>query len=234
MNNELISKSKTFAVEVMKLCERTKSSPLIEKLLLNGTGIGSNIHDASHSIDTDAKMRVALEMCCAAEYLLTLLLDSGSINDKQILADCLQLKEMITNHMSGGKSVCDKPACDEDDEEEVEEEIPTPVQPAPQPQPEPRPAPLIQAKEEEEDDEEEVEEEEVPPEPEPSKPMSGGFNFGALCATSVQHLKNEICTKEESPAEEKVEEEQTNHEEEKPTTETCRSFPTNFINQFRK
>jgi len=96
--DELVTKSKLFAVEIVKLCEKTKASSLVDSLLKNGTSIGSNIHEASHAIDSDAKMRTAFELCCSTEYLLSLLIDSGDISNTQILADCLELKEMLNSY----------------------------------------------------------------------------------------------------------------------------------------
>jgi len=94
----LINKSRSFALKVVELCKDTKASVLTNQLLRSGTSIGANIHEANYAHgrnDFIAKMQIALKECYETEYWITLLLESNSIQDKQILEDCLELKRML-------------------------------------------------------------------------------------------------------------------------------------------
>jgi len=100
MNDKpLITKSRAFALNTMKLCKSNKfQSVLNNQLLKSGTSIGANIHEANYAHskpDFIAKMQIALKECYETEYWITLLIEANEILDKQILEDCLELKRML-------------------------------------------------------------------------------------------------------------------------------------------
>lgn len=76
----LMSKSKTFALNIIKVCNTVKStkkeSVLTNQLLRSGTSIGANIREAfsGHSkADFIAKLQIALKECSESEYWIELL-----------------------------------------------------------------------------------------------------------------------------------------------------------------
>jgi len=102
----LITKSRVFALNIIKLCNETKPSVMTKQVSRSGTSIGANIHEANYAhgrADFIAKMQIALKECYETEYWLTLLLDSKTIENKQILEDCLELKRMLIASVSTAK-----------------------------------------------------------------------------------------------------------------------------------
>ena len=94
----LVTKSRVFALKIIKLGEEIKSSILTNQLLRSGTSIGANIHEANYAhskADFIAKMQIALKECYETEYWITLLLESKIIDDTQILEDCLELRRIL-------------------------------------------------------------------------------------------------------------------------------------------
>lgn len=76
----MLSKSKDFAVEIVKLCRWLKQEKhetvLANQLLRSGTSIGANIHESKYAhgrADFIAKMQIALKECYESEYWLELL-----------------------------------------------------------------------------------------------------------------------------------------------------------------
>ena len=68
--NQLIDLSKQFAVDIVKLCAVFRSSDkgniLLNQLLLCGTSIGANIHEANYAsskADFINKLHIALKEC---------------------------------------------------------------------------------------------------------------------------------------------------------------------------
>ena len=100
MNDKpLITKSRAFALKIMKLCKISKfQSAVSNQLLKSGTSIGANVHEANYAHskpDFIAKMQIALKECYETEYWITLLIEADEIEDKQVLEDCLELKRML-------------------------------------------------------------------------------------------------------------------------------------------
>lgn len=76
----LMTKSKTFALEVIRACkalrEAKRESALISQFLRPGTSIGANIREAFYThgkADFVAKLHIALKECSETEYWLELL-----------------------------------------------------------------------------------------------------------------------------------------------------------------
>ncbi len=72
--NQLVALSKTFAVDIINLCDtmkiQGKASAIINQLLRSGTSIGANIHEANYAsskADFINKFQIALKECYETE-----------------------------------------------------------------------------------------------------------------------------------------------------------------------
>ena len=105
-NNEIVLKSKTFALRVIKLfrwlSEEKKEYILSKQLLRSGTSIGANVKEATcaqSKADFYAKMYIALKESAETEYWLELLYESGTMSETEfssIYADCKELVRILT------------------------------------------------------------------------------------------------------------------------------------------
>lgn len=109
-DSPLITKSKTFALNIIKVCNTVKStkkeSVLTNQLLRSGTSIGANIREAfsGHSkADFIAKLQISLKGCSESEYWIELLIESGYYDDKAILNDCIELKKLLVSSINTAK-----------------------------------------------------------------------------------------------------------------------------------
>lgn len=107
----LITKSKTFALDIIKICNTVKStkkeSVLTNQLIRSGTSIGANIREAfcGHSkADFIAKLQIAHKECSESEYWLELLLESGYYSDKTVLDKCIEIKKMLISSLTTAKN----------------------------------------------------------------------------------------------------------------------------------
>jgi len=110
-DSPLLSKSKAFALEIIKVCNEIKSSKresvLTHQLIRSGTSIGANIREAfyGHSrADFISKLQIALKECSESEYWLELLIQSGYCSDKNILNHCIELKRLLIASLNTAKS----------------------------------------------------------------------------------------------------------------------------------
>ena len=110
MNSPLIIKSKQFALDIIKLCNKVKSekkdSVLSNQLIRSGTSIGANIHEANYAhsrADFISKMQIALKECSESEYWIELLIESGYYEDKTILDKCVELKKILISSINTAK-----------------------------------------------------------------------------------------------------------------------------------
>ena len=101
-DSPLITKSKGFALAIIKLCNTVKKehreSVLTNQLLRSGTSIGANIREAffAHSKpDFIAKLQIALKECSESEYWLELLTEAGYSDNTAILEQCRELKRLL-------------------------------------------------------------------------------------------------------------------------------------------
>ena len=111
INSPLIVKSKTFALEIIKVCNQIKStkreSVLTNQLIRSGTSIGANIREAFYAhgkADFIAKLQIALKECSESEYWLELLIESGYCDDKSILNKCTELKKILISSINTAKA----------------------------------------------------------------------------------------------------------------------------------
>ena len=106
-NNIIVTKSKAFALRVIKLnkflCNEKKEYVLSKQLLKSGTSIGANVKEAirgQSKADFYSKMNIALKEASETEYWLELLFESGYINETEfnsIYTDCQELIRILTS-----------------------------------------------------------------------------------------------------------------------------------------
>ena len=116
--NLILDKSMDFSVRVVNLykylCSEKNENILSKQLLRCGTSIGANAHEATNgqsSRDFLAKMYVAFKEATETEYWLKLLLRTGYLTEEQgesILADCVELKRILTSIIKTRKSNAEK------------------------------------------------------------------------------------------------------------------------------
>ena len=103
----LITKSKVFALQVIRVCDTIKGRHVLtNQLLRSGTSIGAIIREAfyAHSrADFIAKLQIALKECAETEYWLELLAESGYYRDESIEAQCEELKRMLISSIKTAK-----------------------------------------------------------------------------------------------------------------------------------
>ena len=110
MDSPLILKSKQFALNIIKVCNRIKSakreSILTNQLIRSGTSIGANIREAFYGHgrnDFIAKLQIALKECSESEYWLELLIESGYFDDTTILSQCIEIKKILISSINTAK-----------------------------------------------------------------------------------------------------------------------------------
>lgn len=110
MDSPLLSKSKSFALEIIKVCNEIKSSKresvLTNQLIRSGTSIGANIREAFYGhgrADFIAKLQIALKECSESEYWLELLIESGYYNDSTVLEHCIEMKKLLISSLNTAK-----------------------------------------------------------------------------------------------------------------------------------
>ena len=110
LDSPLLSKSKTFALSIIKCCNEIKASKhetvLTNQLIRSGTSIGANIREAfyAHSkSDFTAKLQIALKECSESEYWLELLIESEYYNNQKILYDCIEVKKLLISSINTAK-----------------------------------------------------------------------------------------------------------------------------------
>ena len=109
-DSPLLSKSKAFALEIIRVCNEIKRNQkegiLTNQLVRSGTSIGANIREAfyAHSkADFIAKLQIALKECSESEYWLELLIESGYYADKTVMEHCTELKRMLIASLNTAK-----------------------------------------------------------------------------------------------------------------------------------
>ena len=109
-DSPLLTKSKAFALEIIRICNDIKRSQkesiLTNQLVRSGTSIGANIREAfyAHSkADFVAKLQIALKECSESEYWLDLLIESGYYSDKSILVQCIEIKRILISSINTAK-----------------------------------------------------------------------------------------------------------------------------------
>ena len=111
VDSPLLTKSKSFALEIIRICNEIKRSHkesiLTNQLVRSGTSIGANIREAfyAHSkADFIAKLQIALKECSESEYWLELLIESGYYSDTTILDRCVEIKRILISSINTAKT----------------------------------------------------------------------------------------------------------------------------------
>lgn len=111
MDSPLITKSKEFALQVIKVCNHVKQtkreSVITNQLIRSGTSVGANIREAFYghgTADFIAKLQIALKECSESEYWIELLLESGYYEKNDILEKCIEVKKLLISSINTAKS----------------------------------------------------------------------------------------------------------------------------------
>ena len=110
VDSPLLTKSKAFALEIIRVCNEIKRSQsesiLTNQLVRSGTSIGANSREAFYAhgkADFIAKLQIALKECSESEYWLELLIESGYYGDKSILDQCVEIKRILIASINTAK-----------------------------------------------------------------------------------------------------------------------------------
>ena len=110
-DSPLLTKSKAFALEIIRVCNEIKRSQkesiLTNQLVRSGTSIGANIREAFYAhgkADFIAKLQIALKECSESEYWLELLIESGYHQDRSILDRCVEIKRILISSINTAKN----------------------------------------------------------------------------------------------------------------------------------
>ena len=110
VDSPLLTKSKAFALDIIRVCNEIKRSQkesiLTNQLVRSGTSIGANIREAFYAhgkADFIAKLQIALKECSESEYWLELLIESGYFSDKTILERCVEIKRILISSINTAK-----------------------------------------------------------------------------------------------------------------------------------
>ena len=114
-DSPLITKSKEFALQIIKVCnyvkQNKKESVLTNQLIRSGTSVGANIREAfyGHSAaDFIAKLQIALKECSESEYWLELLIESGYYENRDVLDKCIEVKKLLITSINTAKNRLNK------------------------------------------------------------------------------------------------------------------------------
>ena len=112
-DNQLVTLSRQFAVEIIIVCdevrERKNSSVLSNQLMRCGTSIGANIHEANYAssrADFINKLHIALKECYETEYWLTILRDVSAISIdtyKNVSEKCSKIRILLITSIRTAK-----------------------------------------------------------------------------------------------------------------------------------
>ena len=111
--NQLIILSKSFAVDIIALCDaikaRRKTAAIVNQLLRSGTSIGANIHEANYASsrsDFINKFQIALKECYETDYWLEIFHESQIITDEEYgnaFAKCSKLRKLLIASINTAK-----------------------------------------------------------------------------------------------------------------------------------
>ena len=111
MGSPLQEKSKSFALQIIRVCnevkEKKREAVLTNQLLRAGTSVGANIREAFYAhgkADFIAKLQIALKECSESEYWLELLIESGYYDDRAILEQCIEVKKLLVASINTAKN----------------------------------------------------------------------------------------------------------------------------------
>ena len=112
--NLILEKSFAFSVRMVRayqhVTDTKKEYVLSKQLLRSATSIGANVHEANNAHgkkDFIAKMYIAYKEASETEYWIKLLTETNYFTDAEgesLLADCVELKQILTAILRSAKS----------------------------------------------------------------------------------------------------------------------------------
>ena len=112
-NNIIVSKSYTFAVNIVKYCyeiqNNKKEYVLSKQLLRSGTSIGANIQESQGAISKPefiCKMQIALKEAKETKYWLMLIKDADIYQNnfsEELLKNCNEIIVILTSILKSSK-----------------------------------------------------------------------------------------------------------------------------------
>ena len=112
-DNPLVTLSKSFAVNMIKLCDlirsRGKAAAIVSQMLRSGTSIGANIHEANYAsskADFISKFQIALKECYETDYWLEVFRDAGIITDEEYetaFVQCSKIRKLLIASITTAK-----------------------------------------------------------------------------------------------------------------------------------
>ena len=116
--NQLIVLSKSFAIEIIDICEkirdRKKAAAIANQLLRSGTSIGANIHEANYAAskaDFVNKLQIALKECYETEYWIDVFHSSQILMNEEyesLFAQCSKIRKLLTASITTAKEGSNK------------------------------------------------------------------------------------------------------------------------------
>ena len=113
-DNQLVSLSKQFAVDIINLCDdmrnRGKATAIINQLLRSGTSIGANIHEANYAsskADFINKFQISLKECYETDYWLDVFYDAGIISKEEYdkaHSQCSKIRTLLIASITTAKN----------------------------------------------------------------------------------------------------------------------------------
>ena len=112
-DNQLVTLSKSFSVDIIHLCEimrsHGKASAIINQLLRSGTSIGANIHEANYAsskADFINKFQIALKECYETDYWLSVFYDAGILSKEDydsLFSQCSKIRKLLIASITTAK-----------------------------------------------------------------------------------------------------------------------------------
>lgn len=112
-DNQLVSLSKQFAVDMIQLCEtikaRGKATAIINQLLRSGTSIGANIHEANYAsskADFINKFQISLKECYETDYWLDVFCEADIISKEEYelaFSCCSKIRKLLVASITTAK-----------------------------------------------------------------------------------------------------------------------------------
>ena len=112
-DSPLLSKSKAFALEIIRVCNEIKRSQkesiLTNQLVRSGTSIGANVAEAQQAQSTPdfvSKMSISLKEASETKYWIKLLFAANYLTESEstsILNDCIELEKILVSIIKSSK-----------------------------------------------------------------------------------------------------------------------------------
>ena len=111
--NALVTYSKSFAVDIIGVCDtiksRGKAAPVVNQLLRSGTSIGANIHEANYASgrsDFIWKLQIALKECYETDYWLDVFHQANLLTDdeyRKLFSACSKIRTLLVASLNTAK-----------------------------------------------------------------------------------------------------------------------------------